>query len=74
MTDNYTCHHSYWGNRCSMGTTYAPSSDRPVILPAGFLPSGFMKIIGERLIALSVNHPMANTWKPCSMTGQYPAP
>jgi hypothetical protein len=69
MAENCTYHHSYCGNKFSIGTTHATSSDRLVILPAGFLPFGFTKIIGERLIALLVNQPMANTWKPCSMPG-----
>ncbi len=40
-------------------------------LAAGFLPSGFVKIMGERFTALSVNHPMGNYLEALHRTGYY---
>ncbi len=40
-------------------------------LAAGFLPSGFMKIMGERFTTLSVNHPMGNYLEALHRTGYY---
>lgn len=42
-----------------------------VALAAGFLPSGFVKIMGERFTALSVNHPMGNYLEALHLTGYY---
>ena len=40
-------------------------------LALGFLPSGFVKINGERFTALSVNHPMGNYLEALHRTGFY---
>jgi len=40
-------------------------------LAAGFLPSGFIKINGERFTSLSVNHPMGNYLEALHRTGFY---
>ncbi|MBS7566495.1 DoxX family protein [Mucilaginibacter sp. Bleaf8] len=40
-------------------------------LAAGFLPSGFVKIMGERFTALSVNHPMGHYLEALHVTGYY---
>jgi uncharacterized membrane protein YphA (DoxX/SURF4 family) len=40
-------------------------------LAAGFLPSGFIKIVGERFTDLSVNHPMGNYLEALHLTGYY---
>jgi len=40
-------------------------------LAAGFLPSGFVKIMGERFTSLSVNHPMGNYLEALHRTGYY---
>jgi uncharacterized membrane protein YphA (DoxX/SURF4 family) len=42
-----------------------------IALAAGFLPSGFVKIIGERFTALSVNHPMGHYLEALHLTGYY---
>lgn len=42
-----------------------------IALAAGFLPSGFVKIMGERFTALSVNHPMGNYLEALHRTGYY---
>lgn len=42
-----------------------------VVLAAGFLPSGFVKIMGERFTSLSVNHPMGNYLEALHHTGYY---
>ena len=42
-----------------------------LILAAGFLPSGFVKIMGERFTSLSVNHPMGNYLEALHHTGYY---
>ena len=42
-----------------------------VALAAGFLPSGFVKISGERFTSLSVNHPMGNYLEALHRTGYY---
>jgi len=42
-----------------------------VALAWGFLPSGFVKIMGERFTNLSVNHPMGNYLKALHHTGYY---
>jgi uncharacterized membrane protein YphA (DoxX/SURF4 family) len=42
-----------------------------VTLAAGFLPSGFVKIMGERFTALSVNHPMGSYLEALHHTGYY---
>jgi uncharacterized membrane protein YphA (DoxX/SURF4 family) len=42
-----------------------------VALAAGFLPSGFVKIMGERFTALSVNHPMGHYLEALHLTGYY---
>ena len=42
-----------------------------VALAAGFLPSGFVKILGERFTALSSNHPMGNYLEALHHTGYY---
>jgi uncharacterized membrane protein YphA (DoxX/SURF4 family) len=38
---------------------------------AGFLPSGFVKIMGERFTSLSVNHPMGHYLEALHLTGYY---
>ena len=40
-------------------------------LAVGFLPSGFVKIMGERFTSLSVNHPMGNYLEALHRTGFY---
>jgi len=40
-------------------------------LAVGFLPSGLVKITGERFTALSVNHPMGNYLEALHRTGYY---
>lgn len=40
-------------------------------LALGFLPSGFVKIAGERFTSLSVNHPMGNYLEALHRTGYY---
>ena len=40
-------------------------------LAAGFLPSGFVKINGERFTSLAVNHPMGNYLEALHRTGYY---
>ncbi|GGH06816.1 DoxX family protein [Mucilaginibacter phyllosphaerae] len=40
-------------------------------LAAGFLPSGFVKIMGERFTSLSVNHPMGHYLEALHLTGYY---
>jgi len=42
-----------------------------IALAAGFLPAGFVKIMGERFTALSVNHPMGNYLEALHHTGYY---
>lgn len=42
-----------------------------IALAAGFLPSGFVKIMGERFTSLSVNHPMGNYLEALHHTGYY---
>lgn len=42
-----------------------------IALAAGFLPSGFTKIFGERFTSLSVNHPMGNYLEALYHTGYY---
>ncbi|MEZ0609038.1 DoxX family protein [Fibrella sp. WM1] len=42
-----------------------------IALAAGFLPSGFTKIVGERFTSLSVNHPMGNYLEALHHTGFY---
>jgi uncharacterized membrane protein YphA (DoxX/SURF4 family) len=42
-----------------------------IALAAGFIPSGFMKIMGERFTVLSVNHPMGNYLEALHHTGYY---
>lgn len=42
-----------------------------IVLAAGFLPSGFVKIMGERFTALSVNHPMGHYLEALHHTGYY---
>ncbi|WP_303311842.1 DoxX family protein [Hymenobacter sp. BT730] len=42
-----------------------------VALAAGFLPSGFVKIMGERFTSLSSNHPMGNYLEALHHTGYY---
>ncbi|MGV3539363.1 MAG: DoxX family protein, partial [Rufibacter sp.] len=40
-------------------------------LAAGFIPSGLVKILGERFTSLSVNHPMGNYLEAIYHTGYY---
>lgn len=42
-----------------------------IALAAGFLPSGFVKIFGERFTDLSVNHPLGNYLEALFYTGYY---
>jgi uncharacterized membrane protein YphA (DoxX/SURF4 family) len=42
-----------------------------VALAVGFLPAGFVKIMGERFTSLSVNHPMGNYLEALHKTGYY---
>lgn len=42
-----------------------------VALAAGFLPSGIVKIMGERFTSLSVNHPMGHYLEALYYTGYY---
>jgi uncharacterized membrane protein YphA (DoxX/SURF4 family) len=42
-----------------------------VALAAGFLPSGIVKILGERFTDLSVNHPMGHYLEALHLTGYY---
>jgi uncharacterized membrane protein YphA (DoxX/SURF4 family) len=40
-------------------------------LAAGFIPAGFVKIMGERFTSLAVNHPMGHYLEALSLTGYY---
>lgn len=42
-----------------------------IALAAGFLPSGFVKIMGERFTSLSIHHPMGNYLEALYHTGYY---
>lgn len=42
-----------------------------VILALGFIPSGIVKIMGERFTALSVNHPLGHYFEALHLTGYY---
>jgi uncharacterized membrane protein YphA (DoxX/SURF4 family) len=42
-----------------------------IVLAAGFLPSGLVKIVGERFTSLSVNHPMGHYLEALHQTGYY---
>ena len=42
-----------------------------VVLALGFIPSGFVKIMGERFTSLSANHPMGNYLEALHRTGYY---
>lgn len=42
-----------------------------IALAAGFIPSGLVKIMGERFTSLSVNHPMGNYLEALHHTGYY---
>lgn len=42
-----------------------------IALAAGFIPSGMVKIMGERFTSLSVNHPMGNYLEAIHRTGYY---
>src|ERR1700712_2895502 len=42
-----------------------------VALAAGFIPSGFVKIMGERFTSLSNNHPMGHYLEALHHTGYY---
>jgi uncharacterized membrane protein YphA (DoxX/SURF4 family) len=42
-----------------------------IALAAGFIPSGFVKIMGERFTALSNNHPMGHYLEALHHTGYY---
>jgi len=42
-----------------------------VALAAGFIPAGFVKIMGERFTSLSVNHPMGHYLEALHLTGYY---
>jgi uncharacterized membrane protein YphA (DoxX/SURF4 family) len=42
-----------------------------VMLALGFLPSGFVKIMGERFTSLSVKHPMGHYLEALHRTGYY---
>jgi len=42
-----------------------------IALAAGFLPSGFVKIMGERFTSLSANHPMGHYLEALHQTGYY---
>lgn len=42
-----------------------------IALAAGFLPAGFVKIMGERFTSLSVNHPMGHYLEALHQTGYY---
>jgi len=42
-----------------------------ILLALGFLPSGFVKILGERFTSLSVNHPMGHYLEALQLTGYY---
>ena len=42
-----------------------------IALAAGFLPSGMVKIVGERSTSLSVNHPMGHYLEALQQTGYY---
>jgi uncharacterized membrane protein YphA (DoxX/SURF4 family) len=42
-----------------------------IMLALGFLPSGGVKIMGERFTSLSVNHPMGNYLEALHRTGYY---
>jgi len=42
-----------------------------IALAAGFIPSGFVKIMGERFTNLSVNHPMGHYLEALHLTGYY---
>jgi uncharacterized membrane protein YphA (DoxX/SURF4 family) len=42
-----------------------------VVLALGFIPSGIVKIMGERFTALSVNHPLGHYFEALHLTGYY---
>lgn len=42
-----------------------------IMLALGFIPSGYVKIIGERFTDLSINHPMGNYLEALHHTGYY---
>lgn len=42
-----------------------------IMLALGFLPSGFVKVMGERFTALSSNHPLGNYLEALHHTGYY---
>src|SRR5688572_15884257 len=42
-----------------------------IVLALGFIPSGIVKIIGERFTALSVNHPLGHYLEALHLTGYY---
>jgi uncharacterized membrane protein YphA (DoxX/SURF4 family) len=42
-----------------------------VVLALGFIPSGIVKIMGERFTALSVNHPLGHYLEALHLTGYY---
>jgi len=42
-----------------------------IILALGFIPSGIVKIMGERFTALSVNHPLGHYLEALHLTGYY---
>ena len=42
-----------------------------IVLALGFIPSGMVKIMGERFTALSVNHPLGHYFEALHLTGYY---
>jgi uncharacterized membrane protein YphA (DoxX/SURF4 family) len=42
-----------------------------IVLALGFIPSGIVKIMGERFTALSVNHPLGHYLEALHLTGYY---
>src|SRR5688572_30589191 len=42
-----------------------------IVLALGFIPSGMVKIMGERFTALSVNHPLGHYLEALHLTGYY---
>lgn len=42
-----------------------------VVLALGFIPSGIVKIMGERFTALSANHPLGHYFEALHLTGYY---
>jgi uncharacterized membrane protein YphA (DoxX/SURF4 family) len=42
-----------------------------VVLSIGFIPSGIVKIMGERFTALPVNHPLGHYFEALHLTGYY---